>query len=407
MGLIVQKYGGTSVADMARIRKVAERVAGARREGHEVVAVISAMAGTTDQLLAWAQALAPDPDLREVDMLLSSGERVTSALVAIALRGAGVAAHSLSGEQVGIRTDEAHTRARVRSISAERLREALAAGEVPVVAGFQGVNERQEVTTLGRGGSDLSAIALAAALGAERCQIYTDVGGVYTADPALVPGARRLERISYDEMMELATLGARVLQSRAVELAKKFSVPIQVLSSFEEGGGTLVTAEEPGMEEAVVSAVSCDRDIGKVTILGVPDRPGIAARLFGLLGEAGIVVDLIVQNVSERGLTDISFTVPRADLARAEALAREAHADVGAQGVTSQADVAKVSIVGVGMKSQSGVAARMFGALAGEGINIMMITTSDISVSCVIEAQHTGHAVRAIHDAFGLAGGSG
>ncbi len=402
MALIVQKYGGTSVRDLSRIRAVAEKIAKARDEGHDLVVVVSAMAGETDKLLELAHALTPTPEEREVDMLLSSGERVTSSLMAIALQAKGYPAIALTGRQVGIITDTAHTTARVKKITAEKVRDALSEGKVAVVAGFQGISEKGEVTTLGRGGSDLTAVAIAAALKADRCEIYTDVDGVYTADPNVVPKAKRLDNISYDEMMEMASLGAKVLHTRSVELARKYEVPLVVLSSFTEGGGTLVVREEPDMEAIVVSSVNCDLKHARLTIQGVPDRPGVAAEIFRDLSDANINLDMIVQNVSEEWLTDISLTLPKASLARAEELFRRICSEIGARDVSIDEDIAKVSIVGLGMKSHAGVATRMFETLAAEGINIMMISTSEISVACVVEAKYAELAVRTLHKAFGL-----
>jgi aspartate kinase len=401
MLLIVQKYGGSSVADAEKIRHVARRVA-QQAAGHQMVIVVSAMGKTTDGLIGLASRISPAPDPREMDMLLATGEQVTSALLAMALQGLGLKARSFTGPQVGMRTDNAHTRARITRITADRVRHALDAGEIAVVAGFQGLSEQEEITTLGRGGSDLTAVALAAALKADVCEIYTDVDGVYTADPNIVPEARKLARITYDEMLEMASLGAKVLQSRSVEFAKKYGVPVHVRSSFKPDPGTLVTREEQSMEEVVVTGVTHDRTQAKISILRVPDRPGIAAQVFGVIAEKSIVVDMIVQNISRDGYTDMSFTVPRGEHARAVAALADVAAKVGAQGLVHDERVAKVSIVGVGMRSHSGVAARMFGALARESINIQMISTSEIAVSCVIEDKYAELAVRALHDAFDL-----
>jgi aspartate kinase len=399
MALIVQKYGGSSVADLDKIRNVARRVAD-NAAGNQVVVVVSAMGKTTDGLLAQAHGITPSPEPRELDMLLATGEQVTIALLAMALHGLGFKARSFTGVQAGIHTDTAHTRARITRIGVERVRAGLERGEIAVVAGFQGLSDEDELTTLGRGGSDLTAVALAAALEADVCEIYTDVDGVYTADPNIVPDARKLPRITYDEMLEMASLGAKVLQSRSVEFAKKYGVPVHVRSTFRPDPGTLVTKEEQGMEDVVVTGVTHDRSQAKVSILRVPDRPGIAARVFGAIAERGIVVDMIVQNISRDGYTDMSFTLPRSDYARAVAALKDAAAKVGAQGVVHDERVAKVSIVGVGMRSHSGVASRMFAALAAEGINIQMISTSEIAVSCVIEDKYAELAVRALHDAF-------
>lgn len=402
MGVIVQKYGGTSVGSIARIRAVADRVQRARQQGQQVVVVVSAMAGETDRLLGLAREVASAPAAREVDMLLATGEMVSIALVAMTLQERGCPAESFTGPQGGILTDTAHTRARIKRIATSRLRRALAAGIVPVVAGFQGVSETDDLTTLGRGGSDLTAVALAAALQADRCEIYTDVDGVYSADPNIVPQARRLDRISYDEMLEMARLGAKVLQARAVEFAKKYNVPVVVKSSFTEGSGTLVTRPDQDMEQVYVAGVTSDKNQAKITLTRLPDRPGIAAKLFGRIATADIVVDMIIQNASEGGLTDISFTVSRSDAQQALLLARQSLADLGAEEATLQTNIAKVSIVGVGMQSHAGVAARMFEALAAENINILMISTSEIKISCVIEDKYAELAVRVLHDAFQL-----
>jgi aspartate kinase len=402
VALIVQKYGGTSVGSVERIHRVADRVARAREEGHSVVVVLSAMSGETDRLIKLAHEVTPNPDERELDMLLSTGERVTIALLAMELRGRGINARSYTGRQVGILTDSAHTKARIARVSADRIREALKEGIVPVVAGFQGINEKSDVTTLGRGGSDLSAVALAAALKADRCIIFTDVDGVYTADPNIVPAARRIDKISYEEMLEMASLGAKVLQTRSVEFAAKFNVPVEVNSSFKEGRGTLVTKEDPDMEAVAVAGVTGDRNQAKVTIIGVPDKPGVAARIFGPVAQANINVDMIIQNISQATLTDVSFTIPRADLRKAEPIIQALAKDIEAKSVSITEAIAKVSLVGVGMRSHSGVAARMFDVLSHEGINIMMISTSEIKISCVIEEKYLELAMRSLHTAFGL-----
>lgn len=402
MALIVQKYGGTSVGNIERIHRVAERVARAQKDGHQVVVVLSAMSGETDRLLKLAHEATSSPDERELDMLLSTGERVTIALLAMELRGRGVNARSFTGRQVGIHTDSAHTKARISRVTAERIKEALTGGVVPVVAGFQGINASSDVTTLGRGGSDLTAVALAAALKADRCIIYTDVDGVYTADPNIVPAARRLEKISYEEMLEMASLGAKVLQSRSVEFAAKYSVPVEVNSSFKEGKGTLVTREDADMEGVMVSGVTGDRNQAKITIVGVPDRPGIAAQVFSAVANANIVVDMIIQNVSQASMTDISFTVPKPDLRQAVDLVQRLSQEIGARSVAVTESIAKVSLIGVGMRSHSGVAAKMFEVLSREGVNIMMISTSEIKISCVIEEKYLELAMRTLHTAFGL-----
>jgi len=400
--LIVQKFGGTSVGDLDRIRAVAERVARTVAEGHRVVVVASAMAGETDKYIALALKANPDPPPREMDLLLSSGERVSVALLAMTLTALGTPARAFTGRQVGITTDSLHTRARIERVDAERLVKALDEGFVPVVAGFQGINPQSDVTTLGRGGSDLTAVAVAAALKADRCDIFTDVDGVYTADPRIVTGARKLDRISFEEMLELASLGAKVLQTRSVLFAMRHGVPVQVAGSFTEEPGTLVTKEDAEMEQVAVSGVTYDRNQAKVTINGVPDRPGVASRIFGALGEADILIDMIIQNVSHDGTTDISFTVPRPDVSRVEGVMHALRLDDTPLQVEVDNGIAKVSVVGVGMRSHAGVASKTFGTLAAEGINILMISTSEIKISCVIAEKHTELAVRALHDAFGL-----
>ena len=405
MALIVQKYGGSSVADVEKIANVARRVV-ASAPGNQLVVVVSAMGKTTDGLLALARQISMDPDLRETDMLLATGEQVTIALLAMALQSLGVKARSFTGPQVGVRTDHAHTRARITQIDADRVRRALDTGEIAVVAGFQGLSDQDEITTLGRGGSDLTAVALAAALKADVCEIYTDVDGVFTADPNIVPDARKLARVSYDEMLELASLGAKVLQSRSVEFAKKYGVTVHVRSTFRPDPGTLVTKEELGMEQAVVTGVTHDRSQAKISLLRVPDRPGIASAVFGGIAASNIVVDMIVQNISQDGYTDMSFTLPRGDHARAVQDLSEVVREIGARGIVHDERVAKVSIVGVGMRSHSGVASTMFATLAREGINIQMISTSEIAVSCVIEDKYAELAVRSLHDAFDVARGA-
>ena len=401
MALIVQKYGGSSVADAEKIKNVALRVAESATD-HQIVVVVSAMGRTTDGLLGLARQITAAPDPREMDMLLATGEQVTIALLAVALQALGFKARSLTGAQAGLRTDRAHTQARITQISAERVRATLDTGAVAVVAGFQGTSDQDEITTLGRGGSDLTAVALAAALKADVCEIYTDVDGVYTADPNVVPDARKLPRVAYDEMLEMASLGAQVLQARSVEFAKKYGVTVHVRSTFKRDPGTIVTREESGMEDVVVTGITHDRSQAKISLLRVPDRPGIAAQVFGALGAKHIVLDMIVQNISRDGYTDISFTVPRGDSAPATAVLEEVARAIGAEGVVHDERVAKISIVGVGMRSHSGVAARMFGALSREGINIQMISTSEIATSCVIEDKYAELAVRALHDAFEL-----
>ncbi|MEC4669283.1 MAG: aspartate kinase [Nitrospirota bacterium] len=402
MALIVQKYGGTSVGSVELIQRVADRVAQTRQAGYDLVVVLSAMSGETDRLVRLASEVTPSPDEREMDMLLSTGERVTIALLAMSLRGRGFNARSFTGRQVGIMTDSSHTKARIARVAADRIREALTEGVIPIVAGFQGINERSDVTTLGRGGSDLTAVALAAALKADQCTIYTDVDGVYTADPSIVPSARRLDKVSYEEMLELASLGAKVLQGRSVEFAARHNVPLVVQSSFKEGQGTRVANEDKDMERMAVAGVTGDCNQAKLTIIGVPDRPGIAARVFGPVAEANIIVDMIIQNVGQGSLTDISFTVPRVDLGRAMSLVQRVVKEIEAKSVEVTEAIAKVSLVGVGMRSHSGVASRMFEVLSREGINIMMISTSEIKISCVIGEKYLELAIRALHAAFGL-----
>jgi aspartate kinase len=402
MARYVQKFGGTSVGSIERIQHVAQLIEKTYREGHQLVVVLSAMSGETDRLTKMARDVSPDPDTRELDVLLSSGERVTIALMAMTLQSLGINARSFTGRQVGIVTDGAHTKARVSRVDTKRVLEALKDGVVPIVAGFQGINEASDVTTLGRGGSDLTAVVLAAALEADTCFIYTDVDGVYTADPNMVPSARRLEKISYEEMLELASLGAKVLQTRSVELAAKHQVPVEVRSSFQDGPGTRVVKEDADMEQVLVSGVTGDRNQAKLTIVGVPDRPGIAAKIFVAIAEAAINVDMIIQNVSQDSLTDISFTVPRGDLKPAITLVRDLAKEVGARTVEVNEAIAKVSLVGVGMRSHSGVAARMFATLSRDGINIMMISTSEIKISCVVEEKYMELAVRGLHQEFEL-----
>ncbi|MBI4698091.1 MAG: aspartate kinase [Nitrospirae bacterium] len=404
MALIVQKYGGTSVANTERIMSVAERVVSTAKQGNQVVVVVSAMAGETDKLIKFAHEIMEMPDEREMDLLLSSGERVTSALMAIAVQKLGCKSMSFTGRQVGIITDSSHTKAMIEHIEAGRLRLALDEGKIPVVAGFQGIDEFSDVTTLGRGGSDTTAVAIAAALKADLCEIYTDVEGVYTTDPRIVKDARKLEKITYEEMLEMASLGAKVLHGRSVEFAKKYNVPLVVRSSFNDAPGTLVIKEDQYMEKIVVSGVAADKNQVRITIMGVPDNPGIAARIFNQIAGANIVVDMIVQNISsDTKATDMSFTVSRADSKKAFEIAKEVSDKLEAKGVNMNTDVAKVSIVGVGMVSHFGVAAKMFETLAREGINIMMISTSEIKVSCVIDAKYTELAVRVLHDVFNLA----
>ncbi len=402
MALVVQKYGGTSVANIEKIENVAQKVIRAKQAGNDVVVVLSAMAGETDRLIQLAVKAAGDPDKREYDALISTGEQVTVTLLAMILRKLGYPARSFLGFQVRIHTDQAYTKARIVSVDTEAMRKELDKGVIVVVAGFQGIDEENNITTLGRGGSDTSAVALAAALKADVCDIYTDVDGVYTTDPNICDKARRLDRISYDEMLEMARAGAKVLQPRSVELAKKYAVPVYVKSSFTDEGGTLVTKEDKEMEKEVVSGVTYDRDQAKITVVQVPDKPGVAARLFTPLSEKNIVVDMIIQNASVDGFTDLTFTVSRKDIKEARRIVEAVVKEIGADRLEVDEDVAKVSIIGVGMISHSGVAARMFSVLAKEGINIMMISTSEIKISCVVKAKYTELAVTVLHNAFGL-----
>ena len=407
MARIVMKFGGTSVADLDRIRNVARRVKRQVDAGHEVAVVVSAMSGVTNQLVGWCQALAPLHDAREYDAVVATGEQVTSGLTAIALQEIGVDARSWAGWQIALHTDGAHGKARIDRIEGAVLLERMAVGQVPVVAGFQGIGPDNRVTTLGRGGSDTSAVALAAALKADRCDIYTDVDGIYTTDPRIVARARKLDKIAYEEMLELASVGARVLQTRSVELAMKENVRVQVLSSFkdapEEGtGGSLVVDEDEIVEQEIVSGIAYSRDEAKITVRRVPDRPGVAAAIFGPLTDANVNVDMIVQNVSADGTTDMTFTVGRADLKLAQATLDTAAAAVGYAEILTDPDVAKISVVGVGMRSHVGVANTMFRTLAEKGINIQVISTSEIKVSVLVGAEYTELAVRALHTAYGL-----
>ena len=403
MALIVQKFGGTSVGSVERIEHVADKVASFRRHGHDVVVVVSAMSGETNRLIGLAQAIQEQPTPRELDVLVATGEQVTTALLCMALHKREVAARSYNGGQVRILTDDAHTKARIQHIDDHNMRTDLNAGRVVVVAGFQGVDEQGNITTLGRGGSDTTAVALAAALKADECQIYTDVDGVYTTDPRVVDGARRLEKITFEEMLEMASMGSKVLQIRAVEFAGKYAVPLRVLSSFEEGPGTLITLEEDtGMEAPAIAGIAFNRDEAKLTVLGVPDTPGVAYQILGPIGEANIEVDVILQNIGEQAKTDFTFTVARGDLAKAEAILRETAATLSASEVRADPRIAKVSVVGVGMRSHAGVASRMFKALADVGVNIQMISTSEIKISVIIEEKYLELAVRTLHSAFEL-----
>ncbi|WP_018231020.1 aspartate kinase [Thioalkalivibrio thiocyanodenitrificans] len=402
MALIVQKYGGTSVGSVERIQHVAEKVLEHRRQGHDVVVVVSAMSGETDRLLGLAREINPRPQGRELDVLLSTGEQVTIALLSMALEGRGCPARSYTGAQVHILTDSAHNKARIRDIDGARVRRDLADGNVVVVAGFQGVDEHGNITTLGRGGSDTTAVALAAALKADECQIYTDVDGVYTTDPRVVPEARRLERITFEEMLEMASLGSKVLQIRAVEFAGKYNVPLRVLSSFREGPGTLITFEEDGMEQALISGIAFNQNEAQLTILGVPDQPGVAHRILGPISDANVEVDMIVQNVGADETTDFTFTVHRNDYDKALAILQGLSGELAARKISGDPKIVKISLVGVGMRSHAGIASRMFEALAREGINIRMISTSEIKVSVVVDEKYLELGVRALHDAFEL-----
>jgi aspartate kinase len=402
MARIVMKFGGTSVADLERIRNVAARVKREVDAGHEVAVVVSAMAGVTNQLVGWCQQLSPLHDAREYDTVVATGEQVTSGLTAIALQEIGINARSWQGWQIPLKTDDAHGRARIDSIAGDELIRRMQSGQVPVIAGFQGIGPNHRVTTLGRGGSDTSAVALAAAMKADRCDIFTDVDGVYTTDPRIVPKARKLDKIAYEEMLELASVGAKVLQTRSVELAMKERVRVQVLSSFQDLPGTLVVDEDEIVEKAIVSGIAYSREEAKITVRRVPDRPGIAAAIFGPLAAASINVDMIVQNVSADGNTDMTFTVGRTDLARTQELLAGHQRTIGYSELLCDPEVAKISVVGTGMRSHAGVASTMFSALAGKGINIQVISTSEIKVSVLIGAEYTELAVRALHTAYGL-----
>jgi aspartate kinase len=402
MALIVQKFGGSSVGDAQRIRSVADHVAATRAAGNEVVVVVSAMGQFTDDLIQLADGVSPTRPAREMDMLLTAGERISMALMSMALGAVGVESASFTGSQAGIITDTRHTRAKILEMRPDRIREALDDGLVPVVAGFQGVSTERDITTLGRGGSDVTAVALAAALKADVCEIYTDVAGVFSADPHVVPRARRLEKVSFDEMMEISATGGRVLMLRSVEFARRHHVPIHVRSSFTWKPGTWIVEEDPTMEEAIVSAITDDTSEAKITVAGVPDRPGVAAALFRELADAGINVDMIVQNTSAHAVTDISFTVAKTDLDAAMAACRRVQKSIGAETVSSDDNIGRVTIVGGGMKSSPGVTALMFETLSLHGINIEMISTSSIRLSCVIRADRVAEAVRHLHSAFGL-----
>lgn len=403
MALIVQKYGGTSVGTPERIQAVAERVERWHQQGHDIVVVVSAMSGETNRLLALAKAITDEPDPRELDQMVSTGEQVTIALLAMALQKRGLGAKSMTGAQVAIRTDSAFTKARIEAIDDAAMRSELAKRNVIIVAGFQGIDAQGNITTLGRGGSDTTGVALAAALKADECQIYTDVDGVYTTDPRVVPQARRLEKITFEEMLEMASLGSKVLQIRSVEFAGKYQVPLRVLSSFAEGEGTLITTDsENTMEQPVISGIAFNRDEAKLTIRGVPDTPGIAYRILGPISDANIEIDMIVQNISADNTTDFTFTVHRNEYRKALPILQKTAQEIGAREVVGDDKIAKVSIVGVGMRSHAGVASQMFGTLAKENINIQMISTSEIKISVVVEEKYMELAVRALHTAFGL-----
>ncbi len=402
MSLIVQKYGGTSVGSPDRIASVAERVVRARREGHDVVVVVSAMSGETDRLLGLARQISERPTPRELDVLLATGEQVTIALASMAMETRGCAAISYTGPQVRILTDSAHNKARIIDIDDARMRRDLQAGRVVVVAGFQGVDEQGNITTLGRGGSDTTAVALAAALTADECQIYTDVDGVYTSDPRIVPAAHRLNTVTFEEMLEMASLGAKVLQIRSVEFARKYNVRLRVLSSFQEGPGTLITSEEEAMEEPLISGVTINKNEAKLTVLGVPDKPGIASRILGPVADANIEVDMIVQNVGADQTTDFTFTVSRGDYDQVLEILKTVAREMNARAVEGDNKIAKLSVVGVGMRSHAGIASKMFKALAAENINIRMISTSEIKISVVMDEKYIELGARTLHTAFGL-----
>ena len=404
MGLIVQKYGGTSVGSIERIQAVAQKVKATQEEGHQVVVVVSAMSGETNRLIALAHEIESSPAPREMDVLLSTGEQVTIALLCMALHKIGAHARSYTGAQVQILTDNAHSKARIRGIEGIKVKGDLQAGHIVVIAGFQGVDDQGNITTLGRGGSDTTAVAMAAALNAQECQIFTDVDGVYTTDPRVEPKARKLDRITFEEMLEMASLGSKVLQIRAVEFAGKYNVPLRVLSSFEEGEGTLITFEDECMEEVKISGIAFNRDEAKLTVLGVPDEPGVAYSILGPVSNANIEVDMIIQNIAEDDTTDFTFTVHRNDYMQALEILKETSGILGAREVSGNENIVKLSLVGVGMRSHSGIASTMFEALAREGINILMISTSEIKISVVIDEKYLELGVRALHEAFDLAG---
>ena len=402
MAVIVQKYGGTSVGTVEKIQHVARRVVATKMAGNDVVVVVSAMAGETDRLINLAHEMVEKPDGREYDMMVSTGEQVSIALLAMAIQDLGHKAVSLLGFQIKISTNSDFTKARIESIKADKISEAFEQGTIVVVAGFQGIDDQENITTLGRGGSDTTAVAIAGVLKADMCEIYTDVEGVYTTDPTICPNARKLDTISYDEMLEMASLGAKVLHTRSVEFAKKYDVSIHVRSTFSDNHGTVVSKEDVTMEKVAVAGVTYNKNEAKITIVKVPDTPGVASKIFTPISNANINVDMIIQNVSEDGCTDLTFTVPETDLKRALEVVTEVVSEIGAEDFQHDKDIVKVSIVGVGMRSHAGVAAKMFSVLAGEGINILMISTSEIKISCVVSAKYTELAVRVLHDAFEL-----
>ncbi len=402
MALVVQKYGGTSVGSIDKIHHVADKVIATRSQGHDVVVVVSAMSGETNRLVDMAKSIADPPNAREFDVLLSTGEQVTIALLSMVLDAKACPVRSYTGWQVRIQTDDAYNKARIRHIDEHNIREDLKQGRVVVVAGFQGIDDNNNITTLGRGGSDTTAVAIAAALKADECQIYTDVDGVYTTDPRVVPHARRLDQICFEEMLELASLGAKVLQIRSVEFASKYNVPLRVLSSFQEGSGTLIVPEDQIMEQALISGIAFNRDEAKLTVLGVPDKPGTAYKILGPISEANIEIDMIIQNTAADGTTDFTFTVHRNDFKRAHGILNATAQELGAREVLGDDRIVKISVVGVGMRSHAGIASKMFGALADEGINIQMISTSEIKVSIVVDEKYLELGVRVLHKAFGL-----
>ncbi|MFC1668404.1 aspartate kinase [Chlamydiota bacterium] len=402
MSLIVQKYGGTSVANPERIKNVADRVIKTKEAGNDVIVVVSALGGTTDELINLAKKVTKHPSERELDMLMSTGEQISAALLSMAIHDKGLEARSFTGGQVGIITDKSHTKARIQAIDTKKIKKVLQAGSIVIVAGFQGVTDDKDITTLGRGGSDTTAVALAAVTNADLCEIYTDVDGVFSADPRIVPDANKIPVISYDEMLELASLGAKVMQARSIEFAKKFDVNIHVRSSLNNELGTLIVKEAPEMEEAVIRGITVDKTEAKVTIQKVPDIPGIAARIFKTIAEANINIDMIIQNIGESGFTDVSFTVVKTELKKTIDVISQLSHEIGASGVKADENIAKLSIVGIGMRSHSGIASKMFDALATEEINIAMISTSEIKISVVIDEDQADRAVRALHDRFGL-----